>query len=158
MTASRIGLSIAIVMAIAGITVSSEAKPKTTSKPGITMSAADIIAGRQSGMMMSAALLGAMKSALDRGDDPKSLTFAANGLANWAKATAGQFPSGSQGGEAKPAIWSDATGFKAAAEQYAIDATALLDATKTGDKAKITESWAKVRTNCAACHGKYKAG
>jgi cytochrome c556 len=156
MTASRIGLSLVLITAIAGFATIGEAKPKVAPKAGVSMPAADIIAGRKAGMLMSASSIGAIKAAVDRGDDPKSLTFAVTGLAAWAKATVGQFPKGSEGGEAKAAIWTDAAGFKAAADQYAADTAALVAAAKSGDKAKFTESWSKVRGNCAACHGKYK--
>lgn len=158
MTAARIGLSLALITAIAGFAANGEAKPKAAGGAGVSMPAADIIAGRKAGMLMSASSIGGMKAALDRGDDPKSLTFAATGLAAWGKATGGQFPKGSEGGEAKATIWSDAAGFKAAADQYATDTAALVEAAKSGDKAKFTENWGKVRGNCAACHGKYKAG
>jgi cytochrome c556 len=156
MTAKRIGLSLALITAIAGFAATGEAKPKVAPKAGVSMPAADIIAGRKAGMLMSASSIGAIKAAVDRGDDPKSLTFAVTGLAAWAKATVGQFPKGSEGGEAKAAIWTDAAGFKGAADQYAADTAALVEAAKSGDKAKFTESWSKVRGNCAACHGKYK--
>lgn len=158
MSATRTALGLALITAIIGYAVSGEAKPKMAAQSGIVMPATDIIAGRKAGMLMSAALVGTMKSALDRSEDPKTLTFAATGLANWAKATAGQFPTGSEGGEAKPAIWSDAPGFKATADQYVADTAALLAATKSGDKVAVAQSWAKVRTNCAACHSKYKSG
>jgi cytochrome c556 len=158
MTAKCIGLSLVLITAIACFASIGEAKPKVAPKAGVSMSAADIIAGRKAGMLMSASSIGAMKAAIDRGDDPKSLTFAVTGLAAWAKAASGQFPKGSEGGEAKAAIWTDAAGFKAAADQYAADTAALLEAAKSGDKAQFTESWGKVRGNCAACHGKYKVG
>jgi cytochrome c556 len=158
MIAARTGLSLMLITAIAGFAAIGEAKPKAAQKTGVSMPAADIIAGRKAGMLMSASGIGAMKAALDRGDDPKSLTFAATGLAAWAKATAGQFPKGSEGGEAKTTIWSDAAGFQSAADKYATDTAALVEAAKSGDKAKFTESWSKVRGNCAACHGKYKVG
>ena len=158
MTAARIGLGLTVIAAIVGFAGSGEAKPKAMAPSGVSMPATDIIAGRQAGMLMSAASVGAMKAAIDRGEDPKTLSFAATGLAAWAKAVGGQFPKGSEGGAAKGAVWSDAAGFKAAADQYAADSATLVDAAKSGDKAKFTDSLSKVRTNCAACHGKYKEG
>jgi cytochrome c556 len=118
--------------------------------------AAGVIAGRQAGMRLSGALLGSLKGAIDRGDDVKTLGFAARSLGGWAEAVPGMFPAGSQGGAAKPAVWSDRAGFEAKAAAYAAAATRLADAAKVGDKAAFAGAWGEVRTACGSCHDSYK--
>ena len=53
---------------------------------------------------------------IDRAEDPKSATFATSALVAWSKALPGLFPAGSTtpGSKAKPEIWIDKDGFKAA--------------------------------------------
>ena len=118
--------------------------------------ASGTIAGREAAMMMSGALMGSMKGAIDRGDDVKSQGFAARTLAGWAKAIPGMFPAGSEGGDALPAVWSDRAGFEAKATAYAAAATKLADAAKAGDKPGFAAAWGEVRTACGACHDSYK--
>jgi len=118
----------------------------------------NVIAGRKAGLLMSAALLGGMKGAIDRGDDVKTQAFAARSLARWATALPGMFPAGSLSdkSDALPVIWSDRAGFEARAAAYAEAAAKLADLAKAGDKAGFAAQWAEVGKTCGACHDTYR--
>jgi cytochrome c556 len=120
--------------------------------------ASGIIKGRQAGMRMSAALLGGMKGAVERGDDVKTQAFAARSLAGWAKAVPGLFPEGSNTGETKalPAIWSDWAGFQGKADAYATAAAKLGAAAQAGDKPGFAAALGEVGASCGGCHDSYK--
>jgi cytochrome c556 len=118
--------------------------------------ASNVIAGREAAMLMSGALMGSMKGAIDRGDDVKTQAFATRALAYWAKSVPGMFPAGSEGGDALPAVWSDRASFEARAAAYAAAAAKLADAAKAGDKAGFAAAWGEVRTTCGGCHDSYK--
>ncbi|NYT40934.1 cytochrome c [Sphingomonas sp. R-74633] len=119
---------------------------------------ADVIAGRQAAFLLSAALFGQIKAGVDRGDEPKTLGFAARSLAGWAKAIPGMFPAGSTAAnsEALPVIWSDRAGFEAKAADYAAAATKLADLAKAGDKPGFAAQFAVVGGTCKACHDTYR--
>lgn len=114
--------------------------------------------GRQAGMRMSAALVGSMKAAVARGDDVKTLSFAARSLQGWAKSVPGMFPEGSNQGEtsALPAIWSDWAGFQAASDAYLAATTKLATAAQASDKDAFSAALGEVTASCSACHSKYK--
>lgn len=121
--------------------------------------ATDIVAARHAAMMMSGANLAAMKGIIDRGEDVKTGSFAAAGLAAWARAIPGMFPAGSKtpGSKAKAEIWTDWSTFNAIATQFADDAEQLRVLAKAGDAAGFAAQWAKTRENCAACHDRFKS-
>jgi len=119
--------------------------------------ATGVIKGRESGMLLSAALMGSLKGAIDRGDEVKPLAFAARSIANWAAAIPGMFPAGSEGGEALPTVWSDRAGFEAQAAGYKAAADRLVAAAGAGDKAAFAAAFGEVRASCASCHATYKA-
>jgi len=119
---------------------------------------ADLIAGRRAAFLLSAALTGQIKGAVDRGDDPKTVGFAARALANWAKAIPGMFPAGSTAptSDALPTIWSDRAGFEARAADYAAAATKLADLAKAGDKPGFAAQFGELGKACKACHDSYR--
>jgi cytochrome c556 len=123
-----------------------------------TPDASGVIAGRQSAMLLSGALMGSIKGAIDRGDEVKGQAFAARSLTAWAKAIPGMFPAGSGTGdtEALPTVWSDRAGFEAKAAAYAAAASKLADAAKANDKAAFAAAFTEVRGTCGACHDSYK--
>lgn len=118
----------------------------------------DIVKGRQAGMMMSGAMMGGIKGAIDRGDDVKTQAFAARSIAAWAAAIPGMFPEGTNIAPtgALPAVWSDAPGFAAKAAVYQAAATKLAEAAKAGDKAAFAAAFGEVRASCGGCHETYK--
>ncbi|MEI9851230.1 MAG: cytochrome c [Sphingomonas sp.] len=119
---------------------------------------AGVIAGRQAGMRMSAALMASIKSAIDRGDDVRPQGFAAGAIVGWAKAIPGMFPEGSFAPptEALSTVWSDPVGFKGKAENYQIAAGLLAKAAAAGDREGFASAFGQVRGTCAACHDIYK--
>lgn len=117
-----------------------------------------IVAGRQAGMRMSAALMAGIKGAIDRGDDVKTQAFAAGSLAAWAKAVPEMFPDGSNVAptHALPAVWSDRAGFNAKADAYVAATGKLAAAARGGDKAAFAAAFGEVRGTCGGCHDAYK--
>lgn len=118
----------------------------------------EIISGRKAAFLMSGALFGSIKGAIDRGDDVKTQAFAARSLARWAAALPGMFPAGSlsESSDALPVIWSDRAGFEARAAAYAEAATKLADLAKAGDKPGFAAQWTAVRATCSSCHDTYR--
>jgi cytochrome c556 len=146
------------LLGCAGLAASEDAKP-AAGEAAIGLSAQQIVSTRRAGMMLSGANMAAIKGVIDRAEDPKSATFATSALVAWSKALPGLFPAGSTtpGSKAKPEIWADRAGFEAAAKAFADDAIILRDFAKAGDAANFATQWAKLRSNCQACHDKYQA-
>jgi len=123
---------------------------------------AGAINGRQAGMMLSGAIMGAIKAAIDAGQPPASQRFNARALARWSHAVPGMFPAGTgpDAGEthARAEVWSDRAGFEAKAADYAAAADRLAELAAGDDAAAFTAQWAVVRASCQACHDGYKAG
>lgn len=154
-TTLALGAAAALFVSVAATAPGSHA---VAARPAAADANADIIAGRKAAFLMSAALFGQIKGAIDRGDDPKTVGFAARGLANWAKAIPGMFPAGSTSptSEALPAIWSDRANFEARAADYAAAATKLADLAKAGDKPGLAAQFGEVGKACKACHDAYR--
>jgi cytochrome c556 len=124
--------------------------------PGLTQQ--QIVAARQSAFHLSGATLGGLKPVVDAGGDVKPLTFAARGLARWARTLPAMFPEGTQAGtRAKPEIWQNRADFEAKAAAYAAAADRLVAAAGAGDKAAFATHYAAVRESCNACHDPYRA-
>lgn len=73
----------------------------------------------------------------------------------------GWFPqgSGAEAGaktKAKPVIWSDAAGFKAAQDRFQQQATLMSQAVDGGDLAQMRKQAHDLGEACAACHAKYR--
>ena len=117
-----------------------------------------LIAARQAAFDMSAASVGGIKAALARGDDVKTLGFAAGGVAKWAHALPGLFPLGSGGApsHALPSVWSDRAGFETAAANYAAAADAMAAAAKADDKDAFAAAFAQTGAACGACHKAFR--
>ncbi|QDZ06699.1 cytochrome c [Sphingomonas panacisoli] len=117
-----------------------------------------LIAGRQAAMKLSGATFGGMKATIDAGGDVTKLAFPAKALAEWAHATPGMFPAGSDGGTSKalPTVWSDPAGFAKASAALEAAATKLGDLAKAGDAPGVAAQWAVVRGTCGACHDTYR--
>jgi cytochrome c556 len=122
--------------------------------PGITPE--QIVAARQSVMFLSGGDLAAMKAAAEAGGDVKQLVPSARSLARWGRTLPSMFPPGSDGGHAKPEIWSDRAGFEAAAAAFSDAARLLGEAAAAGDRDAFLARWTDVRGACGACHETYK--
>ena len=68
------------------------------------------------------------------------------------------FATGTQGSSAaKPDIWSDAPGFKAAQQKFEATVVQLSAAADSGDLNKLRSAAGDVGASCKACHDSYRA-
>jgi cytochrome c556 len=67
------------------------------------------------------------------------------------------FPKGSEGGEARPEVWSKSAAFAEAAAAYAKATSELVLATQAGDEAAIGAALDAVGAACGGCHKQFKA-
>lgn len=68
------------------------------------------------------------------------------------------FAAGTQGNSsAKPEIWSDAAGFKAAQQKFEAAVVQLSAAADSGDLNKLRSAAGDVGASCKACHDSYRA-
>ncbi|HVZ09149.1 c-type cytochrome [Rhodopila sp.] len=90
--------------------------------------------------------------------DVKPIEGPARGMAEWGKLIPSLFPPGSDQGDTKalPAIWSDAAGFKKAADDFSAAALKLADAAKAGDEAGVAAATKAVGEACGACHKTFR--
>lgn len=141
----------ALVLGVAG---SGLAAPAET-----TASAEALVAARQAAFRLNLGNFLAMKAAIARGDDVKTLALPSGAIAGWARALPGLFPAGSTTPKsaALSTIWSDRAGFEAAAAAMATEAAKLNALAKAGDTAGVAAQYTVLGGTCAACHNKYKA-
>jgi cytochrome c556 len=66
------------------------------------------------------------------------------------------FPAGSEGGHAKPEIWSNLADFQKKLEAMQLEIAKMGDAAMGGDRAAIGEQVAATGKACKACHDDYK--
>ena len=66
------------------------------------------------------------------------------------------FPPGSEGGAAKPEIWSNMDDFRKKMDAMQLEAAKLGDVAASGDKTAIGEQVAATGKACKACHDDYK--
>lgn len=153
-----LGAATALFVSVAATAHGSHAVAAAPAAPAAADPNADIIAGRKAAFLLSGALFGQIKAGVDRGDDPKTLGFAARALSRWAGAIPGMFPAGSSAAnsDALPTIWSDRAGFEAKAADYAAAATKLADLARAGDKPGFAAQFAVVGGACKACHDSYR--
>ena len=64
---------------------------------------------------------------------------------------------GRKGSREKPEIWSDWSGFAAAAADFEEAADGLAAAAAAGDKARLAKALKRAGRECAACHDRYRA-
>lgn len=147
------GLMLTAAAATLGLAAALPAAPPA----GVAISADQAVAQRQAAFRMSAVTFNAVKAIAESGDAAKA-TFPASGLAAWAKALPGAFPTGSNVAptEALPTIWSDAAGFTAAATAYQNATGKLLAAAKANDIAGLQAALAETGKACGACHDSYR--
>ena len=66
------------------------------------------------------------------------------------------FGPGTEGGKAKPEIWSDNAKFKAASEKMQLAVADLNKAAQSGDLESIKKSFAAAGSTCKGCHDDFK--
>ncbi len=67
------------------------------------------------------------------------------------------FGAGTEGGKAKPNIWTEAPKFKALNEKHMGDADRLAAAAKTGNLDQIRTAFATFSGNCKTCHDDFQS-
>ncbi len=148
-------------LAATAFAVQAESKPAKQIKPAVVAapSAEDIVAARQSAMVMSVGATSAMRSAAASGTPVKNLAFIANGVAKWGATLPAMFaPSTAKvTSRAKPEIWTDPAGFAAKAKDFADASAALAAAAKADDKEAFTAALASTGASCKGCHDSFQA-
>lgn len=67
------------------------------------------------------------------------------------------FVDGSQGGKAKAEVWSDRSGFNAAATKMQEEVTKLAAAARSGNADQVRAAFGATAGTCKACHDNYRA-
>jgi cytochrome c556 len=120
----------------------------------------DSIAQRTAAMKSMGASAGAANAAAGMGDFATA-SAKAKELSATVHSLPGLFPAGSGPADgvktrAKPEVWSDAAGFKAAADKAAADADAVVTAADSKNTEAVTAAVKAFQGNCGACHAKYR--
>lgn len=136
-----------------GVTATGVARPAAEAP-----SAEALVAARQAAFRLNLASFLAVKAAIARGDDVKTLALPAGAMAGWAQAMPGLFPAGATTPQSKalPTVWSDRQGFEAAAANMAMAAAKLNELARAGDATGFQAQYAVLGGTCAACHDKYR--
>ena len=117
-------------------------------------SAQDINADRAAVMRANGAGVAALRALTTNFDAAAVKVQAAILAGNGAKIAALFAPGTDQTNpQASPAIWTDAAGFKVAADKFTADANALMT---VSDGAGLTAALATLQSNCAGCHMSYR--
>jgi cytochrome c556 len=120
----------------------------------------ELIAARQAEMKLHAALMGAMKRAVDEKiADVKPFKDAGDALAASGRALPGLFADGTDKGhdtKALPGIWSDRAGFEKVAANFVEAAQNLSKAASSGDQAGFASAFQATGQACGACHRTYR--
>ena len=66
------------------------------------------------------------------------------------------FGPGTEGGKAKPEVWSDSAKFKAAADKMQLAAVDLNKAAQSGDLESIKKAFSATGSTCKGCHDDFK--
>ena len=66
------------------------------------------------------------------------------------------FGPGTEGGKAKPEVWSDGAKFKAAADKMQLAAVDLNKAAQSGDLESIKKAFSATGSTCKGCHDDFK--
>ena len=66
------------------------------------------------------------------------------------------FGPGTEGGKAKPEVWSDNTKFKAAADKMQLAVVDLNKAAQSGDLESIKKAFGAAGSTCKGCHDDFK--
>ena len=148
-------------IATTAFAVQAESKPARQTKPAAVAapSAEEIVAARQSAMVMSVGAISAMRSASANGTPVKNLAFVANGVAKWGATLPAMFaPSTTKvASRAKAEIWTDQPLFAAKAKDFADATAALATAAKADDKDAFAAALASTNASCKGCHDSFQA-
>jgi cytochrome c556 len=132
------------------------AVPAQDDKPKAT----GVVAVRQATMKANGDHMGAIKAILTESPDLiGQVEFHAEAIKEAAEYTPAMFPAGSDqpASWALPPVWSDAAGFKAAAEKSEDLAGKLADAAKGGDPKATLAAFATLgKEGCGGCHQTFR--
>jgi cytochrome c556 len=155
-------LALALVVAICGLAADVRIAQAQSTGTARAPTPAEVSAARVAAMKLSGATRAMMKALVDKGLEPKTLAYPADGLVGWAKALPSMFPAGtgpeSIQTEAKGEIWTDRAGFLKAAEDYVAATQKLSDFAHANDADNFKAQLAVVGNACNACHTTYRAG
>lgn len=121
---------------------------------------ADSVAKRSAAMKSMGVSAGATKAAAGSGDFATA-SAKAKELAATVHALPTLFPAGSGPADgvktrAKPEVWTDAAGFKKAADKAAADADAIVTAADSKSADAVNAAITAFQADCAACHTPYR--
>jgi len=119
----------------------------------------DAVKYRQSALTLMASHFGRMDGVI-KGRTPYDVEEIKQNVAlvsTLAKLPWAAFGPGTEGGGARPVVWSEAEGFKKAQQRLTGAVAELSAAADTGDLGKLREAFGKVGASCKACHDVYRA-
>ena len=121
------------------------------------VSAAGEVEKREGLMKGIGGAMGAL-GAIAKGEKPydaAAVKTAVTTISTNAKAFPDQFPAGSEGGAAAPAIWQNFADFKSKSEKLGTDADAVLAQLPT-DQARVGAALKTLGADCSSCHQTYR--
>ena len=149
-----------ILAACVALAATAAIRPASAQQP-VQVSAEGIIAARQAAYDLMGANAADIKRAIDsKTSDVKPYAANAKAISKWAKNVPAMFPTGTeQGGDTKalPAIWSDRSGFEAAAAKLVSASDELAKAAEANDTEAFGNAFKAVGGACGNCHKNYRA-
>lgn len=120
-------------------------------------SVADIVHTRQSKMGRGGRELHAIEQATSSGAPLSAVAEPIRWLVQWSDELPTLFPEGSNGEDmgARPSVWSNPTGFAAAANRFREATRQLAEAAATDDRAAMTRRIRAVWDACEGCHADF---
>jgi cytochrome c556 len=118
----------------------------------------NIIETRQAGQDLLSGNFAGIRAVVAAKGDVTKLEDPAKAMARWMKQFPTTFPAGSDKAPTKalPAVWSDPTGLRKAADNLVAAAEKLAQLAKAGDAEAMTAQVKVVGDACAACHRTYR--
>jgi cytochrome c556 len=120
----------------------------------------DLVEIRQAGQDLLAGDFDGIRAVVEAKGDVESLETPARAMARWIRQFPAQFPAGTaqgHGTKAQPAIWSDAEGFRKAADEMADASDRLAQFAKAGNAEGVTKQVKEIGAACRDCHRVYRA-
>ncbi|MBX6319886.1 cytochrome c [Pigmentiphaga sp.] len=88
--------------------------------------------------------------------DPEQVKADVEIVAMMSKLPWSAFGQGTEGGAARPAVWSEGAKFKQAQERLQGDIAKLVAAAQSGDLAQVRTAYGAVGASCKACHDNFR--
>ena len=116
----------------------------------------EVVEYRQSLMQSFRMHMGGVGAAMGDAAPMGHAVHHASAFHGMAQALANAFPSGSEGGRALPAIWSDRDGFMDRVTAIQSATANLVEAAESGDAEAVGAAMQAVRGTCGACHQNFR--